>query len=507
LPRAVPRVRRVHRDERHGRRPRGNRARARHARRGGGADLHERERPAARRARVPSVLRAHARARQADLGASRARREDGRLPDRGRLEVRDLVDVRLAVRDERVPRAHGVLEDDGRAAESQDHHASRRRHGAVLRRTRRPGMGSARLAHEQRRLPLAAEGAQEAADRLFPRLLRGYGDVRLESGDRMRARVLRHRSHAVLVGRAVRSRKRSDVHPRDDSVHRRDGSLRRGSAQDLPSQRRTPARPRAIAPLMFETLEPLPPDAILGMMALYRADPDPRKIDLSVGVYQDEAGRTPILESVKRAERAVFENEDTKTYVASAGTAAFNRGVEGLLHGDAHPAVADGRVVTLQTPGGSGALCVAAHLIRRARPEARVHISEPSWPNHIPLLTLSGLEIATYPYYDQRAHRVDFERMVDAVEKIPAGDLLLLHACCHNPCGADLTRDQWQTLAELCERRGIVPFIDLAYQGFAEGLDEDAYGVRLMSERMPEVVVVSSCSKNFGLYRERVGSV
>ena len=258
---------------------------------------------------------------------------------------------------------------------------------------------------------------------------------------------------------------------------------------------------------MFETLEPLPPDAILGMMALYRADPDPRKIDLSVGVYQDEQGRTPILESVKRAERAVFENEDTKTYVAIAGNAAFNRGVEGLLFGDAHPAVADGRVVTLQTPGGSGALCVAAHLIRRARPEARVHISEPSWPNHIPLLTLSGLEIATYPYYDQRAHRVDFERMVDAVEKIPAGDLLLLHACCHNPCGADLTRDQWQTLAELCERRGIVPFIDLAYQGFAEGLDEDAYGVRLMSERMPEVVVVSSCSKNFGLYRERVGSV
>src|SRR5690606_12088746 len=200
-------------------------------------------------------------------------------------------------------------------------------------------------------------------------------------------------------------------------------------------------------------------------------------------------------------------NEDTKTYVAIAGNAAFNRGVEGLLFGDAHPAVADGRVVTLQTPGGSGALCVAAHLIRRARPEARVHISEPSWPNHIPLLTLSGLEIATYPYYDQRAHRVDFERMVDAVEKIPAGDLLLLHVCCHNPCGADLTRDQWQTLAELCERRGIVPFIDLAYQGFAEGLDEDAYGVRLMSERMPEVVVVSSCSKNFGLYRERVGSV
>ena len=258
---------------------------------------------------------------------------------------------------------------------------------------------------------------------------------------------------------------------------------------------------------MFESLKPLPTDAILGMMALFRADPDPRKIDLSVGVYQDEQGRTPILESVKRAERALLESEDTKTYVAIAGNAAFNRGMEGLLFGDAHPAVVDGRVVTLQTPGGSGALCVAAHLIRRANAQARVHISEPSWPNHIPLLTLSGLEVATYPYYDHVAHRVDFERMVDAVEKIPSGDLLLLHGCCHNPCGADLKRDEWHALAEICERRGIVPFVDLAYQGFAEGLAEDAYGVRLMSERCPEVIVVSSCSKNFGLYRERVGAV
>jgi len=258
---------------------------------------------------------------------------------------------------------------------------------------------------------------------------------------------------------------------------------------------------------MFESLKPLPTDAILGMMALFRADPDPRKIDLSVGVYQDERGRTPILESVRRAERALLESQDTKTYVAIAGNAAFNRGMEGLLFGAAHSAVADGRVVTLQTPGGSGALCVAAHLIRRAKPDARVHISEPSWPNHIPLLTLSGLEIATYPYYDHNAHHVDFERMVEAVEKIPSGDLLLLHGCCHNPCGADLKREEWQTLAEICERRGIVPFVDLAYQGFAEGIDEDAYGVRLMSERLPEVVVVSSCSKNFGLYRERVGAV
>lgn len=258
---------------------------------------------------------------------------------------------------------------------------------------------------------------------------------------------------------------------------------------------------------VFETLKPLPPDAILGIMTLFRADPDPRKIDLSVGVYQDEDGRTPILESVRRAERDVLDAQQTKSYVAIAGNAGFNRGIEQLLLGADHPALADGRVVTVQTPGGSGGLCAAGHLIRRAKGDARIHVSDPSWPNHIPLLTLSGLGIETYPYYDHARHGVDFERMAAAVEKMPAGDLLLLHGCCHNPCGADLTGEQWRVLAEICERRGIVPFVDLAYQGFADGLDEDAYGPRLLAERLPEVVVVTSCSKNFGLYRERVGAL
>ena len=258
---------------------------------------------------------------------------------------------------------------------------------------------------------------------------------------------------------------------------------------------------------MFQTLKPLPPDAILGIMTLFRADSDPRKIDLSVGVYQDEQGRTPILESVKRAERAVLEAQDTKTYVAIAGNAGFNRGVEELLYGAEHAALRAGRVSTVQTPGGSGALSVAGHVVRRARPDARVHISDPSWPNHLPLLKLSGLEIETYPYYDRAAHGVDFDAMTAAVERIPAGDLLLLHGCCHNPCGADLTKEQWRALAEICARRGVVPFVDLAYQGLAEGLDDDAYGVRLMAESVPELIVVTSCSKNFGLYRERVGAV
>jgi aspartate aminotransferase len=258
---------------------------------------------------------------------------------------------------------------------------------------------------------------------------------------------------------------------------------------------------------VFATLKPLPADAILGIMALFRADRDPRKIDLSVGVYQDERGHTPILDSVKRAERAVLEAEDTKTYVAIAGNAGFNRGIEALLFGSSHAALKDARVSTVQTPGGSGGISVAGHLVQRAKSNSRVHISDPSWPNHIPLLKLSGLAIETYPYYDYADHGVDFDAMADAVGKMQAGDLLLLHACCHNPCGADLSQDQWRVLAQLCSKRGIVPFIDLAYQGFSTSLDGDAYGVRLMADSVPEVVVVTSCSKNFGLYRERVGAV
>lgn len=257
---------------------------------------------------------------------------------------------------------------------------------------------------------------------------------------------------------------------------------------------------------MFETLKPLPPDAILGIMTLFRADPHPGKIDLSVGVYQDEQGRTPVLGSVKRAERAVLEKQDSKTYVSIAGNAAFNRGVEEVLYGKSHPALTGGRVATVQTPGGSGGLSVAGHLVARAKPGARVYTSEPTWPNHQPLLKVAGLQLDAYPYYDYAKHRVDFEPMLARLDKASAGELVLIHGCCHNPCGADLSREQWQALADLCERRGLVPFIDIAYQGLAEGLDEDAYGVRLMAERLPEVVVVTSCSKNLGLYRERVGA-
>ena len=258
---------------------------------------------------------------------------------------------------------------------------------------------------------------------------------------------------------------------------------------------------------MFETLTALPRDAILGIMALFREDQDPGKIDLSVGVYQDESGNTPILECVRRGERQLLEAQQTKSYVAIAGNSGFNAGMEALLFGADHPALRDGRVSTVQTPGGSGGLCIAAHLLLRAQPDARVWLSDPSWPNHLPLLQLAGLQLEQYPYYDYQNHDIDFDAMLEAFEKLGRGELVLLHGCCHNPSGADLSQEQWQALAELFERRGIVPFIDIAYQGLSQGLEKDAFGVRVMAERLPEVVVVASCSKNLGLYRERVGAV
>ncbi len=256
---------------------------------------------------------------------------------------------------------------------------------------------------------------------------------------------------------------------------------------------------------MFQSLKPLPPDAIIGIMAMHRQDPDPRKVDLSVGVYQDEAGNTPILECVRRAEHRVLEAQTTKSYVAIAGNAGFNESMEALLFGVDHPARRAGRISTVQTPGGSGGLSVAGHVISRAQPDARVWLSDPSWPNHLPLLRMSGLTLEQYPYYDYENHGVDFEAMTAALGGLGAGDVVLLHGCCHNPCGADLSEEQWLALTDLFEERGIVPYLDLAYQGLARGLDEDAYGLRLMAERLDEVVAVASCSKNLGLYRERVG--
>ncbi len=256
---------------------------------------------------------------------------------------------------------------------------------------------------------------------------------------------------------------------------------------------------------MFEQLKLQPPDAIIGIMAMFRADPAPGKYDLSVGVFQDESGHTPVLECVRRAERLVLEDQKTKSYVGISGNPGFIESMETLLFGVGHPALASGRVSSVQTPGGSGGLSVAGHLIARARPEATVWLSRPSWPNHLPLLRLAGLSLDHYPYYDFDRHRVDFEGMIAAFSKLGPDDVVLLHGCCHNPCGGDLSRDQWDVLADLFAERGVVPFVDLAYQGLAANPDEDAHGARVMAERVEEMLLASSCSKNFGLYRERVG--
>lgn len=248
-------------------------------------------------------------------------------------------------------------------------------------------------------------------------------------------------------------------------------------------------------------------DAILGVMAKYRADSSPLKVDLGVGVYRDLSGNTPILDCVRRAEQAVLAAQTTKSYVAAAGREEFNSAVEEMVLGSTHAARRDRRARTVQTPGGCGALRVGAELIRAAARDVTVHISDPTWGNHTPLLGGAGLRLERYPYYDAAAHKLRFGAMLERLEQAAAGDVVLIHACCHNPTGADLDPAQWQTLAQLLTRRRLVPFLDLAYQGFAADLDADAAGVRLVAEQVPEALIATSFSKNLGLYRERVGAL
>jgi aspartate aminotransferase len=242
-------------------------------------------------------------------------------------------------------------------------------------------------------------------------------------------------------------------------------------------------------------------------MARFRADPHAEKVDLGVGVFRDLAGGTPILQCVRRAERDVLAAQTTKSYVGAAGREEFNSAVESLVLGLEHAARRDRRTRTVQTPGGCGALRVGAELIRAAAPTATVHVSDPTWGNHMPLLGSSGLKLERYPYYDAPAHQLRFEAMLERLDRLPAGDVVLIHGCCHNPTGADLSLPQWEALTALLERRRLVPFLDLAYQGFDAGLAADAAGVRLVSSRVPEALIAVSFSKNLGLYRERVGAL
>ena len=256
---------------------------------------------------------------------------------------------------------------------------------------------------------------------------------------------------------------------------------------------------------MFESLKALPPDAILTLIGEHQTDPREQKIDLGIGVYRDEGGETPILNSVKKAEQHVVDTQPTKSYLGSGGNHDFNDAIQAVIFGDG--AAGDPRITTIQTPGGSGSLRVAAGLIMRAKPGSSMWASDPTWANHVPLLGSAGLEIKTYPYYDVDNKNIRFDAMLDTLNGIPGGDLVLLHGCCHNPTGMDLSREQWQAVADVVTERDLVPYIDIAYQGFADGLEEDAYPVRLLAERVPEMIISSSCSKNFALYRDRVGSL
>lgn len=258
---------------------------------------------------------------------------------------------------------------------------------------------------------------------------------------------------------------------------------------------------------MLEHLDRLAPDPILGLMSAFRADTDPRKVDLGVGVYRDESGETPVMQAVREAERKVLERQTTKTYVAPAGNAAFNEAIGRLVLGEDHAALTEGRVRVVQAPGGCGALRLGAELIRAAAPDAVVYVSTPTWANHVPLLSGCGLKLERYPYFDVATGGVAFDAMMGALDALPSRSVVLLHASCHNPTGADLAEGQWREVLSLIRRRGLLPFIDIAYQGLGAGLAEDAAGLRMLCAELPEALVAASCSKNFGLYRERVGAL
>jgi len=256
---------------------------------------------------------------------------------------------------------------------------------------------------------------------------------------------------------------------------------------------------------MFNELQPLPADPILGLIARYQQDPRPDKIDLGGGVYRNALGKTPVLSCVKQAEHRLLEQEQTKAYIGPLGNPDFNALMTELVLGADHPRKAD--LALVQAPGGCGALRVAAEMIKTGNPSATIWVSNPTWGNHMPLLGNAGVNLKEYPYYDFKSHTVNFEATISKLQEVPKGDLVLLHGCCHNPTGADFTEAQWRILADLAEERGFVPFIDMAYQGFGASIEQDAFGVRHLCERLPEVVLAVSSSKNFGLYRDRIGAV
>ncbi|HFF9492262.1 amino acid aminotransferase [Serratia marcescens] len=257
---------------------------------------------------------------------------------------------------------------------------------------------------------------------------------------------------------------------------------------------------------MFEKITAAPADPILGLTDIFRADARPNKINLGIGVYKDETGKTPVLTSVKKAEQYLLENETTKNYLGIEGIPAFASCTQELLFGKESQIVTDRRARTAQTPGGTGGLRVAADFIANQTSAKRIWISNPSWPNHKNVFSAVGLEVLEYAYYDAANHALDFDGLLNSLKQAQAGDVVLFHGCCHNPTGIDPTAEQWAQLAELSAANGWLPLFDFAYQGFANGLEEDAQGLRIFAAKHQELIVASSYSKNFGLYNERVGA-
>jgi aromatic-amino-acid transaminase len=257
----------------------------------------------------------------------------------------------------------------------------------------------------------------------------------------------------------------------------------------------------------FHNIAQAPADPILGLTEAFVADQNPGKVNLGVGVYQDGAGKVPVLKAVREAEARWYAKEDSKSYIPIDGVAAYNKLVQQLLLGADSAIIAEGRAVTVQGVGGTGALKVGADFLRRFFPEAGLYISNPSWENHRAVFEAAGFEVGSYPYYDPQTHGADFDSMLAYLKELPAQSVVVLHACCHNPTGADLTTAQWDTLVSLFEGSALIPFLDFAYQGFGAGLNEDAYAVRAFAKAGIPCLIASSFSKSFSLYRERVGAL
>jgi aromatic-amino-acid transaminase len=264
---------------------------------------------------------------------------------------------------------------------------------------------------------------------------------------------------------------------------------------------------RDMNPSLFAAVEMAPRDPILGVTEAYNADTNPNKVNLGVGVYTDDSGKVPVLQCVRKVEQELAATALPRNYLPIDGLQAYDRAVQELVFGAGSRAIADGRIITVQTLGGTGGLKVGADLLRRLNPSGQIWISDPSWENHRALFEYAGYIVNTYPYYDPKTHGVAFDAMLAALGKLSAGSVVLLHACCHNPTGVDLVSEQWERVLEVVNARGLVPFLDMAYQGFAEGIDADAASVRRFTEACPLVLVSNSFSKSLSLYGERVGAL